>query len=325
MKKRFLEILTLSLILFLCISSSGLAQSTSIKKDKRDVKKSSPYENDMFGIKEEMPRFPGCEDQNLSKSKLEKCSKETLIAFVYNNLEYPKQAVEKGIEGRSIVQFYLDIDGKMKDVKLARGFDEACDKAALDVVKKMQSEFIWIPGKQRGRLVKVLYTLPIKFEKSTYLNPIKLLPPVTDAPPPPPPPPPLPPVVDEVIYVTNRDVPIFKGCENLNLNDKELEKCSKEGILSYIYDNLVYPEEAKENCTEGMVVVQFVLDKFGDLHNIRLVKDIGDGCGEAVLKVLDKIRDENLWIPASESSGKARGRPAKTQYTIPVKFKWDYK
>jgi len=164
MKKRFLEILTFSIVLLLCISCVGQKQNAPAKVDKNDEKSTSSKAEDMVDPIEVLPRFPACEDQDLGRSEMEECAKTAMLTYIYTNLEYPEQTKKNGIEGRSIIQFQIDIDGAMKNVKLIRGFEEECDEAALKVVKKMQSEFIWVPGKQRGRIVKVQYTLPIKFK-----------------------------------------------------------------------------------------------------------------------------------------------------------------
>jgi len=312
MKKRHFTILTISFVLTLFTSCVG--QSSPAKVDKNDTKSSSSKFEDMVGIIEEMPRFPACEDQKLNNRELEECSKSALLKYIYDNLEYPDKAKKEGLEGRSIIQFQIDVDGSMKNVKLARGFDEECDEAALKIIQKMQSEYKWVPGKQRGRLVKVQYTIPIQFKKSAYLDPGKELPIVEDAPPPPQPP------VDDKVFRTKRNNSSVMGCKNKNLNNKELEECKKEAMLKYIHKNLVYPEEAKKNCTEGMVVVQFVVGKCGDKKSLKLIRDIGDGCGQAALDVVNKMLDECIFNYVKQVET-ARGRPSKVQYTIPVKFK----
>lgn len=116
---------------------------------------------------EVMPRFTGCEGQFEKQKDLEKCAKEKLIEYVYKHLEHLESAKEEGIQGLVIVQFHIDKDGSILEPKIVRNMVEDSDgryaKAALNVIKKMQSEKKWIPGFQRGKKVKVQYTLPIKF------------------------------------------------------------------------------------------------------------------------------------------------------------------
>jgi len=82
------------------------------------------------------------------------------IADLQKRIEYPEMARKAGIEGRVIVQFVVDEKGNVVNPKVVRGIGGGCDKEALRVVK--QAKFR--PGMQRGRPVKVQYTLPITFQ-----------------------------------------------------------------------------------------------------------------------------------------------------------------
>lgn len=104
-------------------------------------------ENTVFFIVEEMPEFPGGE--------------EGLLKFVTENTKYPEVAKEKKIQGKVFVQFVINKDGNVEDVKLAKGVDPLLDEAAMNIVKSMPQ---WKPGKQRGQYVKVSFTIPINFQ-----------------------------------------------------------------------------------------------------------------------------------------------------------------
>ena len=69
--------------------------------------------------------------------------------------------MENGIQGKVYIQFVIEKDGSITDVKVARGVDASLDKEAVRVVKAMPK---WKPGKQRGKPVRVSYTLPIFFQ-----------------------------------------------------------------------------------------------------------------------------------------------------------------
>ena len=75
-------------------------------------------------------------------------------------VRYPIIAQENGIQGRVYTSFEIDTDGKIINVKTARGVDPLLDKAALDQIQNMPA---WKPGKKKGKLVKVSYTVPINF------------------------------------------------------------------------------------------------------------------------------------------------------------------
>lgn len=100
----------------------------------------------VFFIVEEMPQFPGG-DLELRK-------------FIAQSVKYPVIAQENGIQGRVYVQFVVGTDGSVGQVKVARGVDPNLDKEAIRVVESMPK---WKPGKQRGKPVKVSYTVPINF------------------------------------------------------------------------------------------------------------------------------------------------------------------
>lgn len=84
------------------------------------------------------------------------------LASLQQKVQYPKVAQQAGIEGRVVVQFVVDEKGNVINPKIVRGIGGGCDKEALRVIK--QAEFR--PGTQRGRPVKVQYTLPINFKLS---------------------------------------------------------------------------------------------------------------------------------------------------------------
>lgn len=112
----------------------------------------------LFVEVEEAPLFPGCEEEEKENRKT--CSDAKLINYLSNNLVYPPIAKEKGITGRVIMQFYVEKDGSIANVKVVHGIGGGCDEEAQRVIEKMPK---WNPGLQRGRPVRVTFTLPIAF------------------------------------------------------------------------------------------------------------------------------------------------------------------
>ncbi|MDA3880098.1 MAG: energy transducer TonB [Prolixibacteraceae bacterium] len=104
-------------------------------------------DNGVFVIVEEMPVFPGGE--------------LALRRWISNNIDYPVIAAENGIQGKVYVTFVVDKDGSVSDARIARGVDPSIDKEALRVVNSLPK---WKPGKQRGKPVRVSYTVPINFQ-----------------------------------------------------------------------------------------------------------------------------------------------------------------
>jgi protein TonB len=124
-----------------------------------------PAEEEIFKVVEQMPRFPGCENSGGSNEEKAKCAEGELLQYIYKNLKYPAIARENGVEGTCVIQFVVDKDGSVQNVKLARDIGAGCGEAAKKVVENMNNmSEKWTPGKQRGRAVKVYYTLPIRFK-----------------------------------------------------------------------------------------------------------------------------------------------------------------
>ena len=86
---------------------------------------------------------------------------EAFYKFINKNLEYPKQARRMGVEGKVFMQFVVDKDGTLTDIKVLKGIGSGCDEEALRVLKMAPK---WKPGKQRGRPVKVRMSIPIVYK-----------------------------------------------------------------------------------------------------------------------------------------------------------------
>ena len=80
--------------------------------------------------------------------------------YLSNSIIYPEYAVDNNIEGKVILEFVIDIDGTITDIKIKHSVHESLDNEALRVVKSMPK---WKPGILRGESVRVRFTLPINF------------------------------------------------------------------------------------------------------------------------------------------------------------------
>ena len=101
-----------------------------------------------FVPSEDMPVFP----ENIQK-------------WLSKHVKYPQIALENGVQGKVFVQFVVEKDGSVSNIKVVRGVDASLDKEAVRVVSVMPK---WKPGKQRGKAVRVAYTLPIAFQIGSY-------------------------------------------------------------------------------------------------------------------------------------------------------------
>ena len=121
-------------------------------------------QDEIFWVVEQMPEFPGGD--------------EAMFKYLSDNLSYPQNAREAGIQGKVMVGFVVEADGSITEVKTIRFFPitdskEKSKPVTLTMVlqKELEDEAIrvikamptWTPGKQRGRNVRVAYRLPITF------------------------------------------------------------------------------------------------------------------------------------------------------------------
>ena len=103
-------------------------------------------EGPVFQVVEEMPEFP---------EGMAACMK-----WISDNIQYPQEAKDKKEEGRVIVQFIVERDGSLTEIKVARSVSPTIDAEAVRVVGTMPK---WEPGKQRGKEVRTKYSLPVSF------------------------------------------------------------------------------------------------------------------------------------------------------------------
>ena len=96
------------------------------------------------------------EDQAMPQGGLKKFYK-----YIANNLKYPSQARRMGVEGRVFLQFVVEKNGSITDIKVLKGIGSGCDEEAVRVLKKAPK---WKPGKQRGVPVRVRRSIPIMFK-----------------------------------------------------------------------------------------------------------------------------------------------------------------
>ena len=100
----------------------------------------------VFDTVEQMPEYPG--------------GMQAMIEFLQTNMKYPEDAEKQKVEGRVMVQFVVETDGSISDVHVAKQVFPSLDAEAIRVVQAMPK---WTPGKDKGRVVRVKYNLPIVF------------------------------------------------------------------------------------------------------------------------------------------------------------------
>ena len=254
----------------LLIASNISCTSTENQEANTEVMESRAVEGEVFKVVEEMPEFVG---------GMAECMK-----YLAANVNYPTEAIEKGIQGRVIVQMVVTKEGDIADTKIARGIDPLLDAEALRVVSGMPK---WKPGKQKGEAVNVRYTLPVMFrlggdadkkEASTQ----------TEA------------KVDENgIHQVCEEMPEFPG---------GMREC-----MNWLSKNVNYPATAQEKGIQGRVIIQFVVERDGSITEPKVVRGVDPDLDKEALRVVSAMPN---WKP-----GKHKGEAVRVKYTLPVMYR----
>ena len=117
-----------------------MANTTVMAQEKK-------VDNNVYNTSEVMPKYPGVI--------------QAMMRFIGENVRYPQEAIDNGIQGRVLVSFVVEKDGSVSDVKVLKGIGSGCDEEAIRVVEAMPK---WEPGKDKGKTVRVKYDLPISFK-----------------------------------------------------------------------------------------------------------------------------------------------------------------
>ncbi len=117
---------------------------------------------------------------------------------------------------------------------------------------------------------------------------------------------------EDAVMKVAEEMPLYGDC-SASVDKSENKACSDKAVYEFIASQVVYPETAQLNGTEGTVVIRFVVDKEGKVKDVTVVKDIGDGCGDEAVRVVSLMEN---WKPATH-----KGKNVDVQMHLPVKFK----
>jgi TonB family protein len=232
---------------------------------------------------EQMPQFAGGEG--------------AMLQFLGSNIQYPSDAKAKGVEGLVVLGFVVETDGTISELQTIKSLGHGTDEEAMRVVKLTSGK--WTPGRQNGKVLRVRYTLPIRFALSESER-------------------------AATAAVANR-MPQFKG--------------GPEAMHQTMLPYLALPAEAKQENLNARVVVKFYVDNAGAVSNIRLggtklKKTVGP---DSELDYMDastfKLQNKAILAKLSESaiaavkatSGKwdpalKNGQPVGSELVLPVQF-----
>jgi TonB family protein len=207
--------------------------------------------------------------------------KEALYAYIGNNLIYPASDRIKKISGKVFVQFVVEKDGYVSNVKTLRGPSQSLNDETERLIRSADK---WIPGSKNDTTVRVKYIMPITF--SLPIDTVKL----SDK--------------DEEYNKTGEilskaeEPPVFPGGLN--------------AFTKFLYARSNYPFAERKAEVHGRVIIQFVVEKDGCLSNMYAIRGPSQQLVNEVIRVL-KLSPK--WIP-----GKLAGMPVRVSYAIPVNF-----
>jgi TonB family protein len=221
------------------------------EREKNKTRGTSEEKGENFSLEAEDPIFPGCGYLENYSKKIG-CSHVKLYSYVQSNLKYPEEAIKKGIQGVVNVEYFVNIDGSIKVINIINDIGGGCGKEAKRIIENMNNlPAKWTPAKLRGIPVRFRRTQSIEFkledelvveEEPEYIE-VK-----EDK-------------NEEEIFKMAEQSPRFPGCEDMEGNNSEKLKCAQKRMLEYIYGNLIYPAEAREEVIEGQVVIQFIVER----------------------------------------------------------------
>lgn len=243
-------------------------------------------DNPIFEVVEHMPEFTGG-------------GMPALMEYLSKNIKYPEAAMKKGIQGRGIVQFVVEKDGSITNVKILRGVDPELDKEAVRVVSAMPK---WKPGTQRGEAVRVRFTVPVMFRLTEDKIPVKYAP-IENK-------------INELVVVgyapEGTTVPeegtIFEVVEQMPEYPGGMP-----AMMEFISKNIKYPAAAQQAKIQGRVTIQFIVNTEGNIINPRVLRSADPQLDAEAIR-LTTIMPK--WKP-----GMQRGQAVNVKYTVPIMFR----
>lgn len=226
--------------------------SKNAKKDVTTNRDKAP--NDVFVVVEKQPEFPGGTSE--------------MMKFLSENIKYPVEAKEKGIDGRVIVNFIVNKDGSISDPNVVRGANPLLDAEALRVISMMPK---WKPGEQRGQHVNVRFTLPIVFRLPKEDN-----------------------AKSESMSKLEEKGPVKVYEEKTDAPDK--------GFYKFIAETIKYPVIAQENGIMGLARATYDINGTGEISNVKITEGTDPSLDAELIRVIKLMPKD---IALLNSGGKA--------------------
>ena len=242
-------------------------------------------DNPVFEVVETMPEFPNG-------------GMGAMMEFLSKNIRYPVNAQKNGTQGRVTVQFIVNTDGSISNIGILREVDPELDGEAVRVISAMPK---WKPGMQKGKPVRVKYTVPVMFrlndEKKEEFKPV--------------------PKIDESIvvvgYASQEKSPAEEDVVFEVVEQMPSFAGGMGGLMRYLSKNIKYPVAAQKAGAQGQVIVQVIIDSNGNVTNPKITKSVDPSLDAEAIRVTSNMPK---WQP-----GMQRGKAVNVKYTFPIDFK----
>lgn len=222
------------LLLALIVGTTGFAQEGEIME----------ADTTIYEVVEVAPRFPACEGLDTTLAVKQKCAEQQLLAFLYQNINYPYEARRENIEGTIVVRFVVEKDGSITQSQVLKEIGGGCGAEALRVINAMNDiGVVWVPGQHGGKAVRARYVLPLRFKLQT------------------------PP-----------DFEIVRGDSIWQVFDKSLMFVGgQDSLQSFLAEKLNYPETGNDSCLIGNIDVEVLVRSNGDVRVLEMTDYNGLG------------------------------------------------
>ncbi len=242
-------------------------------------------DNPVFEVVETMPEYPNG-------------GMPGMMEFLSKNIRYPVNAQKNGTQGRVTVQFIVNTDGSISNIGILRRVDPELDGEAVRVISAMPK---WKPGMQKGKPVRVKYTVPVMFrlndEKKEEFKPV--------------------PKIDESIvvvgYASQEKSPAEEDVVFEVVEQMPSFAGGMGGLMRYLSKNIKYPVAAQKAGAQGQVIVQVIIDSNGNVTNPKITKSVDPSLDAEAIRVTSNMPK---WQP-----GMQRGKAVNVKYTFPIDFK----
>lgn len=222
-----------------------------------------------------------------------------LFDYLAKHIQYPKEAQEAGTQGRVTVKFVVEKDGSITNARILQEIDPYLDKEAIRVISAMPK---WKPGTQRGKAVKVEFTVPIMFRlpEKTKVEPAYA------------------PVYEQPEKVVTADHKPTTPDANVESTFEVVEHAPEfpggmQAMMQYIAKNLKYPAEAQKAGVQGRITVQMIIDKEGKVTEPKVVNSAHPLLEAEAIRLISSMPK---WKPGTQ-----KGKPVNVKFSVPIMFK----